>query len=75
LFGSVLGDSFRQDSDIDVLVEFQPGYVPGFITLSSMQIELSDILEKQADLRTPASLSEYFRNEVETMAELIYEQD
>lgn len=74
LFGSILRDNFRPDSDVDVLVEFIPGYIPGFITFSRMQRELSEILGRQVDLRTPESLSDYFRDEVEANAELIYEQ-
>jgi len=74
LFGSVLRDNFRLDSDVDVLVEFVPGHVPGFITFSRMQNELSEILGRQVDLRTSESLSDYFRDEVEANAELIYEQ-
>lgn len=74
LFGSVLRDDFRPDSDVDVLVEFEPGHVPGFITLSAMQIELSEILGRQADIRTPASLSRYFRQQVLESAQVQYEQ-
>lgn len=72
LFGSVLRDDFRPDSDVDVLVEFEPGHVPGFIRLSRMRLELSEILGWDADLRTPDSLSDYFRKDVEAMAMLIY---
>ena len=74
LFGSILRDDFRPDSDVDVLVEFEPGHVPGFITLSAMQIELSAILGRQADIRTPASLSRYFRQQVLESAQVQYEQ-
>ncbi len=74
LFGSVLRDDFRPDSDVDVLVEFEPGHVPGFITLSAMQIELSEILGRQVDIRTPASLSRYFRQQVLESAQVQYEQ-
>jgi len=73
LFGSVLRDDFQVDSDVDVLVEFESGHVPGFITLSKMQIELSNILERQADLRTPAELSRYFRRDVMNSAIVQYE--
>jgi len=74
LFGSILREDFRHDSDVDVLVEFEPGNVPGFITLSAMQIELSNILGRQADIRTPASLSRYFRQDVLESAIVQYEQ-
>jgi hypothetical protein len=72
LFGSVLRDDFRSDSDVDVLVEFEPGHVPGlaFITL---QDELSDILGRQVDLNTPTCLSPYFRKEVLDEAEALYD--
>jgi len=71
-FGSVLRDDFGPNSDIDVLVEFEPGYPVGFIRLAGMQIELSEILGRNADLRTPAELSRYFRQEVIDSAELQY---
>ena len=74
LFGSVLRDDFRPDSDVDVLVEYEPGHVPGFISLSRIRRELSAILGRDADLRTPASLSDFFRDKVEANAVLIYER-
>ena len=73
-FGSVLRDDFRPDSDVDVLVEFEPGYPVGFIRLAGMEIELSEILGRRADLRTPAELSRYFRQEVVDSAALQYAQ-
>ena len=73
-FGSVLRDDFRADSDIDVLVEFQRDHTPGLITLAGMEIELSQILGRQADMRTPAELSRYFRQEVIDHARVQYEQ-
>ena len=73
-FGSVLRDDFGANSDVDVLVEFEPGYPVGFIRLAGMQIELSGILGRHADLRTPAELSRYFRQEVIDSAELQYAQ-
>ena len=73
LFGSVLSDNFQTDSDIDVLVEFEPGHVPGYITLAGMMLELSDIFEgRKVDLNTPKCLSRYFRNEVLSTAEPLY---
>ncbi len=73
LFGSVLRDDFRTDSDVDVLVEFEPGHVPGFITMAGMEIELSGILGRKVDLRTPAELSRYFRQQVLDTAEVQYD--
>ena len=74
LFGSVLRDDFRPDSDVDTLVEFEPGVAVGFIRLASMELLLSEILERKVDLRTPADLSRYFRQEVLQSAEVQYVQ-
>ena len=63
-FGSVLRADFSSDSDIDILVEFDPQYIPGLIRLSSMEQELSQIFQRKVDLRTPEDLSPYFRQEV-----------
>lgn len=73
LFGSVLRDDFHPESDIDILVEFEPGHVPGFITLGAMHVELAEILGRPVDIRTPASLSEYFRQTVLDNAQVRYE--
>jgi predicted nucleotidyltransferase len=75
LFGSVLRDDFRHDSDIDVLVEFEPGHLPGLIRLAGMELELSDLLGgRRVDLNTPLCLSPYFRDEVLAEAEVLYAQ-
>jgi predicted nucleotidyltransferase len=74
LFGAVLCDDFRPDSDVDTLVEFEPGVAVGFIRLASMELELSKILGRKVDLRTPADLSRYFRQEVLQSAEVQYAQ-
>ena len=71
LFGSVLRDDFRQDSDVDILVEFEPGTTVGFAFVR-MQDELSRILGRRVDLRTPRELSKYFRDEVLAEAEPVY---
>ena len=71
LFGSVLRDDFTPDSDVDVLVEFDEGKTPGFAYFT-MQEELSDILRRRADLKTPNELSKYFRDEVLAEAEELY---
>ncbi len=73
LFGSVLRDDFRPDSDVDVLVEFEPGTVVGF-KIGAMQNELAALLGRRVDLRTPAGLSRYFRQKVLESAEVIYER-
>jgi predicted nucleotidyltransferase len=72
LFGSVLRDDFRPDSDVDVLVEFEPGTTVGLIRLAGMEIELSQIVGRKIDLRTPAELSRYFRQKVVDTAEVQY---
>jgi len=72
LFGSVLRPDFRADSDIDVLVEFERGQTPGLITMAAIEIELSGILGRKADLRTAGDLSKYFRDEVIRTAEVKY---
>ena len=71
-FGSVLRENFRPDSDVDVLVEFLPDHEPGLIKMSAMERELSEILGRKADLRTPEDLSRYFREEVITGSEVQY---
>ena len=71
LFGSVLRDDFTPASDVDVLVEFDEGKTPGFAYVT-MQEELSDILGRRADLKTPNELSKYFRDEVLAEAEELY---
>ena len=68
LFGSVLRDDFGPDSDVDVLVEFEPGHTPGF-EFVSLENELTRIIGRKVDLQTPASLSRYFRDEVIAEAE------
>lgn len=71
LFGSILRDptpeggyGFRPTSDVDVLVEFLPGRTPGLLAFSGMQLELSRLIGRDVDLRTPLDLSRYFRDEV-----------
>lgn len=63
-FGSVLTERFSEESDVDVLVEFHTDHVPGLIRLAGMERELSEILGRKADMRTPNDLSRYFRDEV-----------
>lgn len=72
LFGSVLRDDFTPESDVDVLVEFEPGHTPG-LTFFAMQDELSALLGRKVDLNTPGFLSQYFRDEVLDEAQPIYE--
>ena len=64
LFGSVLRDDFGPESDLDVLVEFLPETRVGLFGIAAMQRELSEIIGRQVDLRTPGDLSRYFRDRV-----------
>ena len=68
LFGSVLREDFGPDSDVDVLVEFEDGYVPG-LAFFAMEAELSKILGRKVDLNTPQFLSRHFRDDVLAEAE------
>ena len=72
LFGSVLRDDFRPDIDVDMLVEFEPEARVGFFGLAGMELELTDIIGRKVDLRTPKELSRYFRDEVLASAEVQY---
>ena len=73
LFGSVLRSDFGPQSDIDVLVEFDPQHIPGFFRLSEMEIELSRLFDgRRVDLRTPQDLSRYIRADVLAQAEVQY---
>ncbi len=72
LFGSALRDDFSASSDVDILIEFLPGQVPGFIRFAGLQLELSRIFGRAVDLKTPADLSVYFRQEILREARLLH---
>ena len=73
LFGSVLREDFTPESDVDVLVEFEPNAGVGFFELARMERELTGILGgRRAEINTPKSLSPYFRDEVLAEAEVLY---
>ncbi len=72
-FGSVLGNNFGPDSDVDVLVEFEPGHVPG-LSFFTMERELAEILGQEVDLNTPGFLSQYIRDKILAAAETQYER-
>jgi len=73
LFGSVVRDDFGPESDVDVLVEFEPVHVPGLFGIARMERELSSIFGgRQVDLRTAEDLSRYFRQDVLRQAEVQY---
>jgi len=73
LFGSVLKGTAEPGSDIDLLVEFEPGARPTLLSLAGMEEELSRLLGgRRVDLRTPNELSRHFRDEVLRQAEVQY---
>ena len=72
LFGSALRDQFNPESDIDILVEFDKGHMPGLMDLAGMEIELGEMVGRKVDLRTPAELSRYFRDDVLEKARVEY---
>ena len=71
LFGSALRDDFTPESDVDVLVEFEPGARVG-LSFFAMQDELSELLGRKVDLNTPGFLSDYFRDQVLAEAKEVY---
>ena len=74
LFGSQMKGTARPDSDIDLLVEFEPDGVPGLLGIAAMEIELSDLLGgRKVDLHTAQDLSRHFRDEVVRTAQVQYE--
>jgi hypothetical protein len=73
VFGSVLRDDFSPASDVDVLVEFEPDARVGLITLAGMEIELSRLLGRKAEMHTVKGLNPHFRDEVLDAAEVQYE--
>jgi predicted nucleotidyltransferase len=72
-FGSVLRDDFRSDSDIDILIDLDYKYRTGLLKMARMEIELSEMIGMKVDLRTPEDLSDYFREDVLTEAEVQFE--
>jgi uncharacterized protein len=72
LFGSVLTDRFRPESDVDVLIEFEPEQTPGLFALARMQFEIEAVVGRPVDLRTPRFLSLSFRDDVLRSADIQY---
>lgn len=76
IFGSALRPDFGPQSDVDVLVEFEPDHVPGLLGIARMERELSTLLGgRKVDLRTKEDLSRYFRQRVVEEAELQYARE
>ncbi|AEP12713.1 nucleotidyltransferase family protein [Chloracidobacterium thermophilum] len=76
VFGSALRSDFNENSDIDILVEFEPEHIPGLFGIARMERELSNLLGgRKVDVRTPEDLSRYFRQDVLNEAEVQYAQE
>ena len=73
LFGSALREDFRPDSDLDILVDFEPEHTPGW-AFAEIQEQLSELLDRDVDLHTPRPLSRHFRDEVLASARTVYGQ-
>ena len=75
VFGSASREDFGPDSDIDLLVEFEPDRIPGLLGIVGMEMELSELFSgRKVDIRTPEDLSRYFRQDVLDAAEVQYDQ-
>jgi len=72
VFGSALREDFGPESDIDFLVEFDSAFIPTLFDIAAMEKELSELLGRKVDLRTPEDLSRYFRDKVLAEAEVQY---
>jgi len=74
IFGSYVNGTQREDSDIDVLIDFEPAAVIGFFALSDIKNSFEAFLKKSVDLLTPQAISKHFRDEVLDQAEYVYEK-
>lgn len=72
-FGSILTSQFSPSSDVDILVKFKKNRIPNLLELVDMESELSDIIGRNVDLKTPKDLSPYFRQQVLDTAKVVYE--
>lgn len=72
LFGSAVRADFKPESDLDLIVEFEPGHVPG-LAFFSVSDELSSLFNRKVDLNTPQSLSPYFRDQALSESETLYD--
>jgi predicted nucleotidyltransferase len=73
LFGSILREDFGPESDVDVLVDFEPGLTPSLLGMAGLEIELSEMFGRKVDLRTKEDLSRYFRDDVLKSAVIQYD--
>lgn len=74
LFGSVLTPRFSSKSDVDMLIKFQKKHTPSLFDLVDMESELSAIVGRQVDLKTPNDLSPYFRKDVLAHAKILFDK-
>jgi len=74
IFGSYVNGTPDTDSDIDVLIDFEPSAIIGFFALSDIKNSFESFLKKSVDLLTPAAISKYFRDEVINQAETVYKK-
>ncbi len=72
LFGSVTRPDFGPDSDVDILVEFEPDHVPG-LAFFTLQAELAELLGRPVDLYTPAWLGPSLRDRIQIDEQLVYD--
>lgn len=72
LFGSALRGELKPESDVDILVEFEKEHIPGLMGFARMENELTIMIGRKVDLRTPAELSRYFRIDVLAKARVEY---
>ena len=73
LFGSALHGTLRDESDIDLLVEFEPGRTPGLLRIAQLELDLGEIFGRPVDLRTLHDLSRHFRDQVADEARTLYD--
>jgi hypothetical protein len=74
LFGSVLTSRFSSASDVDVLVKFEKKHIPNLFDIAHMEEELTTIIGRRVDLKTPGDLSPYFRDDVLAKAKTLYQR-
>ena len=74
IFGSYVNGMATEDSDVDVLIDFEPTAVIGFFALSDIKDNFETFIQKTVDLLTPQAISKYFRDEVLQQAEYVYEK-
>lgn len=74
LFGSALRGEMHAESDVDLLVEYEPEAKVTYLDMAEQEMALTDLIGRRVELRTPAELSRYFRQKVVETAQIIYER-